>query len=252
MAKRVLGFMAHPDDVEIMCAGTLIRLKQEAGCEIIIATATSGDCGSTQMGPQEITRVRHDEAMASARVIGAEYYCAGMIDLFIMYDEPTLRRFIEIVRKARPDIVITHPPSDYMIDHENVSHLVRTACFGAPAPNCWTRDEDPAKPIAAVPHLYYADPVELKTPFGEAVTPDFVVDITDVMATKEKMLACHASQREWLRAHHGIDEYIEMMKRTAAQRGELIGRPHGEGFRLHKGHPYPQNNIIGELLGMKH
>ncbi len=59
---RVLAFMAHPDDVEMTCAGTLVRLKREAGCEIAIATATSGDCGSMDHRPDEIARIRHREA----------------------------------------------------------------------------------------------------------------------------------------------------------------------------------------------
>lgn len=241
--------MAHPDDVEFTCAGTLARLKNEAGCEIVIATATSGDCGSVRHRPEEIARIRHAEAVAAARILDAEYYCAGCMDVFILYDDPTLRRVVEIIRKARPDIVITNPPVDYMVDHEMCSKLVRSASFIAGAPNLLTHDPDPALPTKGVPHLYYTDPTELKDPFsGQPVTPDLLVDITPVLGTKEKMLACHASQREWLREHHGMDEYIEMMKRSGAQRGESINKPYAEGFRMHHGHPYPQNDIIAELL----
>jgi LmbE family N-acetylglucosaminyl deacetylase len=250
MGLRVLGFMAHPDDVEFTCAGTLIRLKEEAGCEIIIATATSGDCGTIQHRPDEIARIRHREAVAAAGVLGAEYYCAGSCDLFVLYDEPTLRRFVEVLRLARPDIIITQPPVDYMIDHENTGKLVRTACFAAPIPNVWTNVIDPAPVLDKVPHLYYCDPPEAKEIYGEPVQPHFVVDITGAMETKTRMLACHASQREWLRKHHGMDEYIEAMKRGGAARGQLIGRPYGEGFRQHLGHGYPQTNIIAELLKM--
>ena len=250
MAMRILSFMAHPDDCEFTCAGTLIRLEQEAGGEITIATSTSGDVGSAARRPEEIARIRHKEAKAAAGLIDAAYYAAGCEDVFVMYDKPTLQRFVEIVRKARPDVVITHPPADYMVDHENVSRLVRTACFAAPAPNVLTYDQDPAPPIEQVPHLYYVDPTELKDPMGTPVTPDFIVDVTGVMETKEKMLACHASQREWLREHHGMDEYMEIMKRMGAQRGKLIERPFGEGFRQHRGHPYPRNNLIAELLKM--
>jgi LmbE family N-acetylglucosaminyl deacetylase len=250
MATRVLSFMAHPDDCEFTCAGTLIRLKQEAGCEIAIATSTSGDCGSAELRPEEIARVRHEEAKAAARLLDAEYYAAGCVDLLVMYDKPTLMRFVEIVRRATPAVVITHPPADYMMDHENVSRLVRMACFSAGCRNLATYDQDPAPPLEKVPHLYYADPVELKHPCGKPAAPAFVVDITAAIGTKEKMLACHASQREWLRKHHGMDEYIEMMKRMGAERGKMIERPFGEGFRQHLGHPHPQNNAIAELLKM--
>jgi len=250
MALRVLGFMAHPDDVEFTCAGTLIRLKQEAGCEIAIATATSGDCGTADHRPDEIARIRHREARAAAELLGAEYYCGGSRDLFVMYDEPSLRRFVEVLRKARPDVVITQPPVDYMIDHENTGKLVRTACFGAPIPNVFTGDIDPAPVLGKVPHLYYCDPPDDKEIFGEPVEPHFVVDTSAVMELKARMLAAHASQRDWLRKHHGMDEYIESMKRRSAERGKRIGKAHGEGFRQHLGHGYPQSNIIAELLKM--
>jgi LmbE family N-acetylglucosaminyl deacetylase len=251
MSKRVLAFMAHPDDVEFRCAGTLLRLKREAGCTIAIATATSGDCGSVQHRLDEIARIRHTEAVASAKIVEADYYCAGCADLFIIYNEHNLRRFVEIIRKAAPDIVITHPPADYMVDHEICSVLVRSACFGAPIPNFWTGDADPAPAIPAVPHLYYCAPVDDKDIHGQPVEPGFVVDITGVWETKKQMLACHASQREWLRAHHGIDEYIEAMKRSDTAHGRYIDRPAGEGLRQHLGHGYPEDNIIARLLKME-
>jgi len=62
------------------------------------------------------------------------------------------------------------------------------------------------------------------------------------------MLACHASQRDWLRAHHGIDEYMKMMHRADATNGKRINRPAAEVFRMHKGHGYPQDNVIAKLL----
>lgn len=249
-ALRVLAFMAHPDDVEITCAGTLTRLKREAGCEIAIATATSGDCGSMNHRPDEIARIRHREAQAAAAVLEAEYYCAGCLDILITYDAATIRAFTEIVRKARPNIVIACPPSDYMVDHEMSSRLVRTACFAASCPNLATGDIDPAPPGAGVPYLYYVDAVESKDLYGNPIEPQFIVDISGVMDVKEKMLASHASQREWLRAQHKMDHYIEVMKKAGAERGRRIGKAYGEGFRQHLGHGYPQDNIIAKLLKM--
>lgn len=248
MSTRVLAFMAHPDDVEFTCGGTLARLKREAQAEITIATATSGDCGTVDRTPAEIARIRHQEARNAAAVLDGEYHAAGCMDLFVFYDGPTLRRFVEIVRRARPDIVITHSPVDYMVDHEMTSKLVRTACFGAAIPNVLTEAENPAPPIKHVPHLYYADPIEMKDIFGGTIEPLFIVDISGVIEIKERMLACHASQREWLRAHHGMDEYIESMKRFGATRGQQIGKAYGEGFRQHRGHAYPSTNRIAELL----
>jgi len=242
--------MAHPDDAEVTCAGTLVRLKQEAGCEIIIATSTSGDVGTMSHPPEEIARIRHGEAVRSAGLIDAEYYSGGSKDLLVMYDEPTLLRFVEVVRKARPDIIITQPPVDYMVDHETTSRLVRSAAFGAPAPNVMTFDPDPAPPLKQIPYLYYADPIDEPQSSGPAHENRFIVDISDTMALKEKMLATHESQRKWLKEHHDF-EYIDMMKNWCALRGKLIDTAYGEGFTQVRTQPYPPDNIIAKLLKMK-
>jgi hypothetical protein len=75
------------------------------------------------------------------------------------------------------------------------------------------------------------------------------VDVTAQEEKKAQMLAAHASQREWLRAHHGMDEYIEAMKRHDADRGKPIGVKYAEAFVQHLGHPYPQNDLLAELFG---
>ena len=62
------------------------------------------------------------------------------------------------------------------------------------------------------------------------------------------MLACHASQREWLRAHHGIDEYLDSMRRFAAVRGKLLGVAAAEGFVQHLGHGYPHDDLLHTLF----
>jgi hypothetical protein len=63
------------------------------------------------------------------------------------------------------------------------------------------------------------------------------------------MLACHSSQREWLRAHHCMDEYIDAMKRFAAERGQELGVEYAEAFTQHHGHPFPQTDILKEMFG---
>ena len=63
------------------------------------------------------------------------------------------------------------------------------------------------------------------------------------------MLACHKSQREWLRAQHGMDHYIEEMRNWSATLGVQAGVEFAEGFRQHRGHPYPQDDRLGDLLG---
>jgi hypothetical protein len=81
------------------------------------------------------------------------------------------------------------------------------------------------------------------------VAPGFCIDISQVIETKARMLACHASQRDWLLKHHGMDQYLQAMRDWGAARGRRHGVAFAEGFRQHLGHSYPQDNLIGRLLG---
>ena len=109
-APCVLAIHAHPDDIEFQCAGTLALLK-ERGCSIAIATMTAGDCGSAELGPEQISEVRRGEAKAAADLLGADYTCLEFKDLSICVDNDSRRQVTELIRKTRPDIVITAPPS---------------------------------------------------------------------------------------------------------------------------------------------
>ena len=83
---------------------------------------------------------------------------------------------------------------------------------------------------------------------GHQVVPTTLVDIIRQMELKSRMLAAHVSQRDWLRAHHGLDEYIEAMQRHAAKRGSLAGTKWAEAFVQHRGHAYPQTDLLRELF----
>jgi LmbE family N-acetylglucosaminyl deacetylase len=242
-----LAFMAHPDDAEILCAGTLIRLR-ELDWEIHIATLTAGDCGSMTEGPEQIMKKRLAEATAAARLIGACYHCLGERDGFVVYDKPTIRKSMELFRAIAPSLVFTHPLRDYMMDHEAVAELARGASFLACAPNA---SKTPLRSGAALPHLYYCDPIEGLDPLGDRVGYTTLIDVSSVMDKKAEMLAAHASQREWLRAHHGMDEYVEAMKRHAAMRGKDAGVRYAEAFRQHRGHAYPHDDVLAELFSKK-
>jgi LmbE family N-acetylglucosaminyl deacetylase len=132
-----------------------------------------------------------------------------------------------------------------MLDHEISSRIVQTGCFSAGMRNMPVPD----KPFGPVPYLYYTDPVESKDKFGNRIKPGFFVDISAEIETKEKMLASHASQRDWLMSHHKVDEYLLAMKAVARSRGRESGFEYAEGFRQHLGHGFPQDNILFKILG---
>jgi LmbE family N-acetylglucosaminyl deacetylase len=248
MADVVLSVLAHPDDAEFLCAGTLARLVREHGWQAHIASMTPGDCGSAELAADEIARTRRAEGAAAAALLGATYHCVEERDLLIFYAERPLERVTRLLREVRPRLVLTHSPADYMLDHEMTSTLVRAAAFGAPAPNfCAGRGHAP--PLEHIPHLYYCDAIEGKDALGREVEPAFRIDVSAVINLKAEMLAAHASQRQWLLKHHGMDHYVASMRDWCARRGQEAGVAFAEGFRQHLGHSYPQDNLLAQLLG---
>jgi LmbE family N-acetylglucosaminyl deacetylase len=244
VASRIVSIHAHPDDAEILAGGTLSLLAQ-AGHEITIVTMTPGDCGSGELGPDEIAAVRRGEAASAAALIGAEYHCAEFRDLSIFNDDPSRRRVTEVLRKIRPDVVLTASPEDYLCDHEATSQLVRDACFAASAPNY---SSGIGKPLDRIPYLYFMDPIEFLDRAGRRIVPHFMVNVESTMDSKKAMLSKHESQRSWLKRQHDVDDYVEKMEGWTRARGLDAGVAYGEGFRQYSIHPYPQAGILQDIL----
>jgi N-acetylglucosamine malate deacetylase 1 len=246
MKDRVLAFGCHPDDVEFMAAGTLALLTRQ-GYEIHIATMTGGEVGSPSLSRDAIRHVRLQEAAASAAVLAGRYHYAGGCDLEVEYNDFYRKAATRIMREVDPLIVFTNPPMDYLADHEQTSLLVRNAAYIASVPlyDCGSG----ASPTKRFPYLYYWNAIGLHDIFGRRLPLHCVVDVTPAMATKEMMLACHASQRDWLAAHNGWDSYIQTMKEMSAGQGQLVGRANGEGFIQHRGNGHPADDILKEILG---
>lgn len=243
--KIALALMAHPDDAEMMCVGTLVRLA-DTGWEIHIATTAPGDCGTMNENCWDISHIRTNEAKKAAALIGGTYHCLDERDGLVVYDKPTLHKVIDLFRVVAPTLAFTHTPVDYMMDHVMTSMLARAASFIYSAPNI---SKHPRAAHSTIPYFYYCDPVGMIDPLGNPVEPTTFVDITDQLDKKAEMLGCHASQREWLREMHGMDEYVESMKRHSRSRGERAGVGAAEAFIQHRGHPYPANDILTELFG---
>lgn len=251
---RVLAVMAHPDDIEMTCAGTLALLKR-SGWDVHMASMTAGDLGSATRSRAEIARIRRKEAAASARLLGAAYTCLEFDDLTIVYNETTKRRVSALLREVRPDLVIVPSPVDYMADHEETPRIVREAAFASTIPN-WKASlhgRSP-RPCRTLPAILYADPIDNIDHFGRRVRVRYVVDITTSVDLKQKMLAAHDSQRAWLRQQHGEDEYLRWMRRVGADRARDFRRRgvrYAEGFRPHLGHGFPREDHLTASLGKR-
>jgi len=244
MEKIVLGIFSHPDDAEIVCAGTLSLLRK-TGWKVHIATMAPGDKGTVEYSREEISRIRKAEAARAASHIGATYHCLDLADIYILYDRESINRTTALIRTIRPSLVFTASPNDYMLDHTITSQIVQTACFSSGIKNM----EVDVPAYEPVPYLYYCDPMEGKDIFGNPVIPSMYANISSEIAIKEQMLAFHESQRNWLLMHHKMDEYLLAMKRFAQKRGQEVNVEYAEGFRQHLGHSFPQDNILKKILG---
>ena len=117
MPDVILSVLAHPDDAEFLCAGTLLRLAREHGWQIHIASMTPGDCGSAELPPDQIAAVRRAEGARAAALAGGHYHCLEERDLRVIYNEAALEKVVRLINQVRPTVVFTHSPDDYHLDH---------------------------------------------------------------------------------------------------------------------------------------
>ena len=194
-SSRALAIAAHPDDIEFLMAGTLCLLRQ-GGWEIHYLNLSTGNLGSVTRSATATARTRRREARAAATLINAVWHAPFCRDLEISYDTPTLRRVCAVVRAVAPTVILTHSPQDYMEDHVNTARLAVTAAFARGAPNY--RSTPPRSPVSTDVTIY------------------------------------HASQRQWLEASQGMDNYLSTMDEFSRELGRLSGRfKHAEGWRRH-------------------
>jgi LmbE family N-acetylglucosaminyl deacetylase len=217
---RVLAVGAHPDDLEILCAGTLVKYASQ-GAHVTMAVATNGEVGSPTLNKQEIADIRKAEAQAAAAVIGADLIWMNYPDEFLFSTENTRLDFLNTVRQARPDLILTHGPSDYHPDHRATGQILWDIRVMTTVPNIRTV----APPCQTIPEIYYCDTVA-----GIDFIPQHYVDISDVFEAKRRMLACHKSQSVWLEQQYNMS-YLDFIEYTGRYRGLQCGAKYAECFQ---------------------
>ncbi len=224
MKVNILAFAAHPDDVELACAGT-IALHVQKGHKVAIVDLTAGELGTR--GTPEI---RAAEAKAASEILGV---CARenlmMADGFFVNDKAHQLKVIAAIRKFRPEIVLANAPSDRHPDHGKGADLVRDAFFLSGLRMIETTDEQGNQQEAYRPkHLFhYMQNNYLK--------PDFVVDISPVYELRKMAIKAYKSQfydplsQEPI-THIARPEFLLAMDARAREMGHAIGVEFGEGF----------------------
>ena len=218
---NVLAVAAHPDDIEILCAGTLARYAA-AGHRVTMAVFTSGNMGDAVIKPLELARLRKAETEASAAIIGAKLIWPAIDDEHVFPDQAQRRVMIDLLREADPDVIFTHSPTDYHPDHRYVSQLVFDSYFQKGLPHI----PDLSRPPCRFGHaqVYYMDNLG-----GIGFLPTEYVDISVVFETKRRMLDCHQSQVVAMRDLAKTD-LLGMMEVQARFRGFGAGCAHAEAF----------------------
>jgi LmbE family N-acetylglucosaminyl deacetylase len=228
----VLALFAHPDDIEFVAAGTLLLLQRQ-GWDIHYCNLANGCCGSTVTDRDTTAAIRLEESKRAAQLLGAQHYPPICDDLDLFYNATNLAKVAAIVRHARPSIVLTHSPVDYMEDHMETCRLAVTAAFSRGVPNFKT--DPPVPSFDSEIALYHAQPHGNRSPLGDVVAPHFVVEIDSVVEQKRAMLECHQSQQQWLAASQNLNSYLQAMLDLGKEVSEIAGcrGQYAEGWRQH-------------------
>ena len=243
-AMTVISIMAHPDDAEIFCAGTLALLHQ-SGCSIKIATITAGGMGSFETGESETIETRKKEARKAAEYIEANYFCLNKPDGFVFDTIESRLDVIKLIRSVKANLVITHLPDDYHSDHRATSSIVEAACLLSTLPNV----PIDVHPLTKTPALYYAAPLNLKNHLGKPFYPSCIVDVTEMIFTKRHMIDAHQSQKRLVEKIFEEGNFVEgMLTKHDRALGVKVGVPYAEGFLQHLGAGFPSEPLLQNTL----
>lgn len=216
---NVLAIGCHPDDIEISCSGTLAKCVKR-GDKVTVCHVANGNMGHEIIKPDELRKIRAQEAKTAGALAGIEVVTIDVGDLLVDGDDIKQRdKLIDVIIATQPDFIITHSPTDYMPDHTAVSKMVFNAAFAA---SCPQYGDNPGK--AAVTPIFYMDNLA-----GMNFNPTEYVDITDEIELKLQMLECHESQIKWMRDHDHID-FPDFVRTCSKFRGLQCGVPYAEAF----------------------
>lgn len=219
----LLAIAAHRDDVELTCAGTLIKMH-DRGYRTAIVDLTRGE-----MGTRGSASVREEEANKAAALMGATARVnAGLPDAGLENTNETRRMLVSIIRTFKPKTVILPYPVGRHPDHRMASELSRDACYLAGLAK-YDADGEAHRPHKVIyAQAYREDPVK----------PSFVVDISDVFERKMMAIRCYASQFDGAEAAGEIfptgQDLYDLIRVQNAHYGSLIRKPFGEPFFTHE------------------
>src|SRR5678816_3118147 len=127
-SDRILAVVAHPDDAELFCAGTLARARADDAA-IGVCVLCQGDKGQPSKRVRNLAAMRRQEAGAACDLLGAEFFPGGVPDGTLSDDPATRLKLLEIYRQFKPTLVFAHSPEDYHADHRAAAALAEAASW---------------------------------------------------------------------------------------------------------------------------
>lgn len=233
MKLNILAFGAHPDDVEISCAGTILK-HVELGYKVGIIDLTGGE-----LGTRGSKSIRLKEAEKAAQLLGVSVReNLHMQDGFFKNDETHQLEIIKKIRHYQPDIILANAPTDRHNDHGRAAQLVKEAAFLSGLVKIKTelngQEQKAWRPVAVYHYVqdYYLEPT-------------FVVNITSYFDRKIEVLKCYASQfynPESTEPETPISQkdFFKIIESKARIWGRYISTEFAEGF------------IANRLIGVDH
>jgi bacillithiol biosynthesis deacetylase BshB1 len=223
MKLDLLAFGAHPDDVELSCAGTIIK-HVSLGYQVGVVDLTRG-----QLGTRGTPEIREAEAMTAAEIMGIQVReNLDMRDCFFENDEAHRISVIRMIRKYRPDVVLANAIRDRHPDHGRAAELVRDACFYAGLLKIQTEEEglqqSPWRPRAL--YHYVQD---------QWIEPDVLIDISDYWEKRMASVLAFRSQfhdpaSAEPETYLSKPEFLESIEFRARTLGKMIGVEYAENF----------------------
>lgn len=237
MKLDILAFGAHPDDVELGCAGTILK-EVSLGKKVGIVDLTRGELGTR--GSAEI---RDKEAAAAAAILGVSVReNLAFRDGFFVNDETHQLEIIKMIRKYQPEIVLCNAVDDRHIDHPKGSQLVSDACFLSGLIRIATsldgEEQKAWRPKVVYHYMQWKN-----------LVPDFVVDITGYVEQKTAAILAYSSQfydpnSKEPESPISSKNFLESLNYRSRDLGRLTGLEHAEGFTAER---YLAVNSLSDL-----
>ena len=238
MKLDILAFGAHPDDVELGCAGTILK-EIAMGKTVGIIDLTRGE-----LGTRGSADLRDQEAAAAAQILGVSVReNLRFRDGFFVNDEAHQLEVIKMIRKYQPEIVLCNAIEDRHIDHGKGSQLVSDACFLSGLMKIETKldgqTQQAWRPKLVYHYIQWKD-----------IKPDFVVDITGFTDKKVDSILAYRSQFYDPNSNEPESpitskNFLESLNYRSRDLGRLVGVDHAEGFTVER---YLAVNSLGDLI----